>query len=77
MHYGILFSHKKWDLTIYDNMDGPRGYYAQLTKSEKEKYFILLLIWSLKDKMSEQMKQNRHRQMREQSAGYQKAGWRG
>ena len=30
IHNGILFIHKKeWDLTIRDNMDGPRGYHAK------------------------------------------------
>ena len=27
---GILLSHKKeWNLTIYNSIEGPRGYYAQ------------------------------------------------
>ena len=38
IHNGILFSHRKSaSLAICDNMDGPQGYYAKLSKSEKNK----------------------------------------
>ena len=42
---GILLSHKKeWNLAIYDNMDGPEGYYAKWNSSEKDKYSTISLI---------------------------------
>ena len=28
---------KEWDLAIYDNVDGPRGHYAEWKKSEWER----------------------------------------
>ena len=38
VYNGMLFSHKKeWNLAICDNMDGPREYYAQWNKSDKDK----------------------------------------
>ena len=38
IYNGILLSHKKeWTLTICDNVDGPRGYYAKENKSVREK----------------------------------------
>ena len=41
----ILLSHKKeWNLAIWDNMDGPKGYYAKWNKKDKEKYGTVSLI---------------------------------
>ena len=37
IHNGILFSHKKWNLIIYDSTDGPRTYYAKWNKPERER----------------------------------------
>ena len=41
---GVLFSHKKeWNLTMYDNMNGPSRYYSKWNKSDKHKYCIISL----------------------------------
>ena len=50
----ILLSHKKeWNLDICDNMDGPRGYYAnKKRKTEKDNDFTY--EWNLKNKTNEQ-----------------------
>ena len=48
IHNEILLSHKKeLDLAMCKNMDGPRGYYAKLNKSEKDKYDSTYM-WNLK-----------------------------
>ena len=45
LHNGILLSHKKEsNFTIYKNMDGPGEYDAKWNKSEKDKWYLLLLI---------------------------------
>ena len=36
IHDGLLLSHKWRNPAICDNMDGPRGYYAEWNKSEGE-----------------------------------------
>ena len=38
-------------------MDGSRGYYAKGNKSEKDKYYMILLICGLNLKNNEQIKQ--------------------
>ena len=46
-HIGILIGHKEeWNLTICDNMDGPRRFHTKWNKSEKDKYYV----WNLKNK---------------------------
>ena len=35
---------KEWNLTIWDNMDEPRRYYAKWNKSENEKYHIISFL---------------------------------
>lgn len=43
IHNGILPSHKRkkgWGLTICDNKDGPKGYYAKGNESGREYYMI-------------------------------------
>ena len=38
IYHEILLSHKKeWNLAIFDNIDGPRGYYAKWNKSDRER----------------------------------------
>ena len=45
MHNGILLSHKReWNLTICNDMDGAREYYAKRNKSDKDKYCMISLI---------------------------------
>ena len=34
---------KEWNFAICENIDGPRGYYAQWNKSEKDKYYMISL----------------------------------
>ena len=41
----ILLSHKKeWNLTICDNMDEPRGYYAKWTIPGRQRQILYDLI---------------------------------
>ena len=43
-HNGVLLSlEKEWNLTIYNDMDGTRGYFAKQNKLEKDKYMISLI----------------------------------
>lgn len=35
---------KEWNSAIFDNMDGPREYYAKWSKSKKDKYHVISLI---------------------------------
>ena len=61
IYNGILLSHKKIEiLTIYDSIDGSRGYYAKWNPSdwEREIPYDLTYIWNLKSRIS---KQNRSR----------------
>jgi len=50
-------SQREWNLAVYNNMDGSRGYYAKGNKSEKDKYYMILLICGLNLKNNEQIKQ--------------------
>ena len=47
---GILFSHKKGDLAIWDNMDGLWGHYTKWNKSERERQILyhLTYMWNLR-----------------------------
>ena len=53
----------------YNNMNGPRGYYAKWNKSDRE--IQVLYIWNLKSKTNEQIQQNRNR-LTERTGGCQK-----
>ena len=45
IHNEIVLSHKKeWNNTICSNMDGPRDFHTKWSKSEKDKYHMILLI---------------------------------
>ena len=53
---GILLSHKKeWNLAIWDNMDGPREYYAKWNKSDRERQTPndFTYMWNVKSKTDE------------------------
>ena len=55
--YGILLSYKKeWNPAIYDNMDGPRGYYAKGNKLDRERQILydFTYMWNLKNTTNEQ-----------------------
>ena len=41
---GTLFSHKKWDLAVSNNMDGAREYNAMWNKSEKDVFMYFYKI---------------------------------
>ena len=44
-YHGKFFSHKKeWKPAIRNNTDRPRQHYANWSKSEKEKYYLISLI---------------------------------
>ena len=48
MYNGILLSHEKErNLTIYDNLGGPWGHYTKWKNSEKDKYYIISLIYRI------------------------------
>lgn len=58
-HTGILLSHKEeWDFVIYNNMGGPRGYYAKWNESDRERQipYDFTYMWNLKNKTNEQTK---------------------
>ena len=68
---GILPSHQKWNLAIWDNTDGPRGYYAEWKKLEKEteksRYCTISLICRIFKKWTTVTKQKQSYQYREQT----------
>ena len=48
MYNGILLSHKKeWNNAICSNMDATRDYHTKLSKSEKDKYHMISLIYGI------------------------------
>ena len=48
MHNGILLSYKKEHIWVSSNeVDEPTAYYAEWTKSEKNKYDILMQIYGI------------------------------
>ena len=45
---GILLSHKKeWNNAIFRHLDGPRDYQIEWSKTEKDKYHMIILICGL------------------------------
>ena len=50
IYNGMLLSHRKdQNNTICSNMDGPRDYYTKWSKSEKDKYYMILPICNKND----------------------------
>ena len=48
LYNGISPSHKKeWNLAICNNMDGPRGHYAKWSKTEKDIFYMVSLIYGI------------------------------
>ena len=46
MYNGILLNHKKeWNFAIYNNMDGPGGYYAKWNKSDRERQILYVFTY--------------------------------
>ena len=74
---GIPFGHKKRsNLTICDNMDGPRGHYAKWNKSDRERHipYDFTYIWHLNNKINKQKEQKQTRGYREQTDSGQMGG---
>ena len=58
----ILLSHRKeWDNAICSNMDGPWDGHTEWSKTDKDKYHMILLIWNLKRWYKWTYLQNRNR----------------
>ena len=74
VYNGILLSHQKvWNRAICDNMAGPRGYYVQWNKPEKDKHRYFPCTWILKNKHT---KQNSDTEKRLAAArGERNGGW--
>ena len=71
---GIFLGHtKQWSLSICDNMDGPRGYYAKWNRSERQRKMPrdFTCRWNLKNKINEQARQKHNHRYREQIDGCQ------
>lgn len=57
MYNGTLFSHKKWNSAVDDNMDRSWGYYAKWNSHmEKDKYHVILSKSGIKKNQYEQNK---------------------
>ena len=50
--YGVLLSHKKNDIAIYSNMDGPRDCDTEWRKSDTERQisYDIAYLWNKKKK---------------------------
>lgn len=57
-------------------MDGPWGYYTKWTKSEKEKYLMILIMCGIKTKQNKQITKT-NTQIRDHISDYQRASWLG
>ena len=56
IYNGQLHNHKKeWNSAICNNVDKPRGYYAQRNKSDRERqiFYVITYMWNLKNKTNE------------------------
>ena len=52
---------KEWNSAIWDALDEPRGYYAKLSKSEKDKHCMISLIYGIWKTKQMNKQQNRNR----------------
>ena len=52
VYNGILLCHKKeWNSAIYNDVYGPRVYYAsEISQTEKDKYCVITYMWNIKNK---------------------------
>ena len=56
----ILLSWKKeWNDAIFSNMDGPGDYHIKWSKSDTDKYHIILLVGRISKKFTYLQKRNR------------------
>ena len=56
IYTGILLSHKKeWNNAICSNMNGPRDYHTEWSKSDREKQvsYDIIYMWNLKNGTNE------------------------
>ena len=76
MGMGILLSHKQeQNLAICSNVDGLGGHYAKWSKSEKDKYCMILLMCAIyKIQQTGEQKKKQIYRYREQTSGYQWGG---
>ena len=76
MGMGILLSHKQeQNLAICSNVDGLGGHYAKWSKSEKDKYCMILLMCGIhKIQQTGEQKKKQIYRYREQTSGYQWGG---
>ena len=76
-----LFSHKKWNDAIYSNMDGPRDYHSEWSKSDRggQILYDIAYMWNLKKgyKWTYLSNRNKSYRCRKQSYGYHQEGNRG
>ena len=61
---------KEWNLVICNSMDGSTGYYVKWNKSDKDKYYVISLIYRIektkqmnKHNTSETVKDTRNKQV--------------
>ena len=67
-----LLSHKPgWTLARCDKTDGPRGYCAKRSKSEKQVLYKVTFTWTLKDKTNESTQLKETHRYQEQIGGCQ------
>ena len=79
IYNGTLLSHKKeWNNAICSNMDGPRDYNTEWSKSEKDNYRMISLTRGIYKNMIQMIlfpKQKETHRHRKQTYGYQR-GWK-
>ena len=76
MYNGILLSHRRvWNIAIYNNTDGPRGYYAEWNKTKTNTVWFHLYVESkIQNKWKKHNKANSHRENKEMVAGMEVVG---
>ena len=77
IYNGILLSHKKeWNGVTCSNMDGPRDYHTEWSKSDRERQILydITYMWNLKKMIQMNLftKQKQTQRHRKQTYGYQR-----
>ena len=74
-----ITSHKKeWNSAICSNIDGPREYDAYWNKSEKDKYYMILLVLESKKEYKQmQIAKQKHTHRYGKLVGYQRREGKG
>ena len=53
IYNGILLNHKKeWNNAICSNMDGPRAFHTEWSKSDREISYDITYMWNIKNDMN-------------------------